>query len=293
LGLPYYQVFLDLRKAYDTLDHDHTMSILESYGIGPNIQNYLTWVWDNLVLVPKSGGYFGSPFFSLRGTLQGDCFSPDTFTIVVDCVLREWYQQIGTNDLVSIFFADDGRITCYDPLLLQAGLDLLLALFSRVGLHPNAEKTKAMITLGGTPRGPMSSAAYKRRFDYSLPTYRLHKATKVACELCNHTMTAQYFPYHLRDIHGISTPTVAVPPSDPTTAMTYVISYPTGVHGIPCPVTGCPAVPVSRERMREHFSYRHPFDIIMINEEGLLWQCPNCRKFLHSVNDAHLASRSC
>jgi hypothetical protein len=106
-------------------------------------------------------------------------------------------------------------------------------------------------------------------------------------------MTAQYFPYHLRDIHGISTPTVAVPPSDPTTAMTYVISYPTGVHGIPCPVTGCPAVPVSRERMREHFSYRHPFDIIMIDEEGLLRQCPNCRKFLHSVNDAHLASRSC
>ena len=292
-GLPYFQVFLDLRKAYDTLDRDRTMAILEAYGVGPNIRNYLRWVWDNLVLVPKSGGYFGSPFPSHRGTLQGDCFSPDGFTIVVDCVLREWYRQIGTNDLVSIFFADDGRIAGYDPLLLQAGLDLLLTLFARVGLHPNAEKTKAMISLGGVPNGPMSSAAYKRRYDYSLPTYRVRKASKVACELCNKTMTAQYFPCHLRDIHGISTPSVVMPFPDPTTSTLYTIHFPSGVHGISCPVTGCPAIPVSRERMREHFSRRHPFDTIHIVEEGLLPQCPNCRKFLHSVNDSHLASRSC
>jgi hypothetical protein len=133
-GLPYYQVFLDLRKAYDTLDRDGTMAILEAYGVGPNIWHYLWWVWDNLVLIPKLGGYFGLPFPSCRGTLQGNCFSPDAFTIIVDCVLWEWYHQIGTNNLISVFFADDGRIVGYDPFLLQAGLDLLLALFARVGL---------------------------------------------------------------------------------------------------------------------------------------------------------------
>lgn len=292
-GLPYYQVFLDLRKAYDTLDRDRTMAILEAYGVGPNIRNYLRWIWNNLVLVPKSGGYFGSPIRSRRGILQGDCFSTDSFTIIVDCVLREWYRQIGTNDLISIFFADDGRIAGYDPLLLQAGLDLLIALFARVGLQPNAEKTKAMISLGGIPNGPMSSTAYKRRYDYSLPTYRLRKARKVACELCNTTMTAQYLPCHLRDIHGISTPTVAMPFSDPATSTLYSISYPSGVYGISCPVAGCPAMPVDRERMRDHFCRRHPSDTIHIVEEGLLPQCPNCRKFLHSINDSHLASRSC
>jgi hypothetical protein len=114
------------------------MEILEAYGVGPNIRAYLQWIWHNLILVPKSGGFYGSPFSSGRGTLQGDCFSPDLFTIIVDCVIREWSHQIASNDLVATFFADDGRIAGYDPFLLQKGLDLLLALFAQVGLHPNA-----------------------------------------------------------------------------------------------------------------------------------------------------------
>jgi hypothetical protein len=292
-GLPYYQVFLDLKKAYDTLDRERAMQILEAYGVGPNIRAYLQWIWQNLILVPKSSGFYGSPFPSRRGTLQGDCFSPDLFTIIIDCVLREWSKHPATSTLVAIFFADDGRIAGFDPILLQKGLDLLIALFARVGLHPNAAKTKAMISLGIKPRGLLSSDAYKRRFDTSLPTYRARKAAKVLCELCNHSMTSQYFTRHLRDIHGISTPPVAMFSPDPSTSTTYTITYPSNISRVPCPIAGCPAIPVSRERMRDHFSYRHPFDIIHITEEGILPQCPYCNKFLHSVNDAHLASRSC
>jgi hypothetical protein len=292
-GLPYYQVFLDLRKAYDTLDRERAMQILEAYGVGPNIRTYLQWIWNNLLLVPKSGGFYGPPFSSGRGTLQGDCFSPDLFTIIVDCVLREWSRQIASNELVAIFFADDGRIAGYDPFILQTGLDLLLALFARVGLHPNAEKTKAMISLGITPRGLLSPNAYKRRFDSSLPTYRARKAAKVICEICNHYMTSQYFDSHLHDIHAISTPSVVPPITDPSTMTTYTVNFPRQISTIPCPVAGCPAAPVSRERMREHFSNRHPYDLLHIVEEGILPQCPNCHKFLHSVNDAHLASRTC
>jgi hypothetical protein len=106
-------------------------------------------------------------------------------------------------------------------------------------------------------------------------------------------MTVQYFNRHLRDIHGIFTPSVSMSIPDPSTMTTYTIHYPSNVFGIPCPVAGCPATPVSRERMREHFSNRHPYDVITIIEEGLLQRCPNCRKFLHSVNDSHLASRTC
>jgi hypothetical protein len=246
-GLPYYQVFLDLKKAYDTLDRERAMQILEAYGVGPNIRAYLQWIWQNLILVPKSSGFYGSPFPSRRGTLQGDCFSPDLFTIIIDCVLREWSKHPATSTLVAIFFADDGRIAGFDPILLQKGLDLLIALFARVGLHPNAAKTKAMISLGIKPRGLLSSDAYKRRFDTSLPTYRARKAAKVLCELCNHSMTSQYFTRHLRDIHGISTPPVAMFSPDPSTSTTYTITYPSNISRVPCPIAGCPAIPVSRE----------------------------------------------
>jgi hypothetical protein len=46
---PLYQVFLDLTKAYDTLDHDHTLSILEAYGVGPHIRATIQTVWELLL----------------------------------------------------------------------------------------------------------------------------------------------------------------------------------------------------------------------------------------------------
>jgi hypothetical protein len=34
---PLHMVFLDLKKAYDTLDRDRTLKILEGYGVGANV----------------------------------------------------------------------------------------------------------------------------------------------------------------------------------------------------------------------------------------------------------------
>jgi hypothetical protein len=56
------------RKAYDTLDHDHTLSILEAYGAGPHICLIICTVWNaELVFPPSSGGYYGEPFRAWRG----------------------------------------------------------------------------------------------------------------------------------------------------------------------------------------------------------------------------------
>ena len=34
---PFFLVFLDLRKAYDTVDQEHVLVTLEGYGAGPHI----------------------------------------------------------------------------------------------------------------------------------------------------------------------------------------------------------------------------------------------------------------
>jgi hypothetical protein len=46
-----YQVFLDLTKACDTLDHDRTMLILEGYGVGPKLPNFIRRIWEGHTII--------------------------------------------------------------------------------------------------------------------------------------------------------------------------------------------------------------------------------------------------
>jgi hypothetical protein len=41
-----YQIFIDLAKAYDTLDRGRTLENLEGYGVGRRIIRHLTNLWD-------------------------------------------------------------------------------------------------------------------------------------------------------------------------------------------------------------------------------------------------------
>ena len=57
-GKTLYQVYIDLTKAYDTLDRDRTLLLLEGYGVGDNVCRILRNFWDRLTLCAKQGGYY-------------------------------------------------------------------------------------------------------------------------------------------------------------------------------------------------------------------------------------------
>jgi hypothetical protein len=90
LGKPYFMVFLDLKKAYDTLDRKRTLDILKGYGAGINVRRIISQVWEGDTMVPKQAGYFGNAFKANRGVKQGDITSPMIFNIVEDAVIREY-----------------------------------------------------------------------------------------------------------------------------------------------------------------------------------------------------------
>ena len=91
---PLFQVFLDVRKAYDSLDQGRCTKILHEYGLGPQLQRLLQRYWDKQRVVPKSGKYYGRPFRTERGVTQGDLISITLFNIIVDAVVRATIQEI-------------------------------------------------------------------------------------------------------------------------------------------------------------------------------------------------------
>ena len=89
-----YVIFLDLHKAYDTLDRSSCMEILEGYGIGPWARNLLKQYWHRLTIVARAGDYYRTYFRGERGMKQSDPLFPTIFNVVVDAVFRHWVQRV-------------------------------------------------------------------------------------------------------------------------------------------------------------------------------------------------------
>ena len=68
---PLFQVFINVRKSYDSLDRGRFMEILRGYDLGTNLQRLLKRHWEGQKVVPKSGKYFGTPLRTKRGVTQG------------------------------------------------------------------------------------------------------------------------------------------------------------------------------------------------------------------------------
>ncbi len=91
--MPIYQIYLDLKKAYDVLDREQTLNILATYGVGPKMLHLQKHFWDTAKLVCCAWGNYGEPFSAKRGVTQGGPLSSLMFNVCVDAIVSEWLCQ--------------------------------------------------------------------------------------------------------------------------------------------------------------------------------------------------------
>jgi Reverse transcriptase (RNA-dependent DNA polymerase) len=309
---PLFVVFLDLRKAYDTVDRERSLHTFEEYGMGPRMLRLLRNYWSNQKVIPRQNGYHGSPFPASRGQTQGGLFAPTGFNIVMDSVIREWLHTSVDNagnivaaglgftveEHLALFYADDGYIGSRDDSWLSNALQILSNLFRRVGLESNAAKTKSMSCLPGKIHTNFSEPAYQRCATGAGATYRDRLREVVPCPDCGKPLSRGSLPLHRRRQHGREPPPTWNHDNIAATAgQLYTISLPNHTPACPCPVDGCPHSARTRAGLRTHFNHRHWNDLIHILEEhpAIYPQCPQCG--LHvphtQLNNRHYNTELC
>jgi hypothetical protein len=162
---PFYGVFLDLRKAFDSMDRECCILILEGYGAGPRMIWLIRGYWLDAIMVCRASVNYGMPLKAGHGVTQGGPLSAKLFNILVDAVTRKWlrelreggdYEEWELAELMltffEIFYVDDAYLALRDAEFLQRALDLLVSLFGRVGLETNVSKTQTMICTPGRIR---------------------------------------------------------------------------------------------------------------------------------------------
>ena len=286
-GESLYQIYLDLRKAYDSIDRAAVLALMRRYGVGPNICRYVMAVWEEQAFMLRQSGFFSEPFPVDRGVTQGDVDSPIIFNLIIDAVLRRLHGESEFGGTECGFYADDGLLEHGEPKRLQRDLDRLVDLFAHFGLKANRGKTKYMVIRGPPVPQSQSVATYERVRRGGGPRRRLERA-KITCERCGARMQRESLQRHLDTIHNERVERyLCREVATPATFRVRMEGRRTG-----CPVPGCGGGASDPYGMRRHFAFRHHRAELRIVDEQETTRCLECGMFVVDV-ERHRGSETC
>jgi len=303
--VPFYGVFLDLKKAFDAMDRERCILILEGYGAGPRMIRLIKNFWSNATMVCRASGNYGMPFQAGRGVTQGGPLSAKLFNILVDAVAREWLRELRDGcdmeveeidhlmaTFFAIFYVDDAYLASRDPEFLQRALDILVDLFARVGLETNVKKTQTMICTPGRIRTQLPAESY-RRMRQGLVTAEEWNNRIIKCRQCDASIRASSLRRHLADQHEIYQ-CISVPEEYlGTREDTLFQAHPRYDGKLACPIPGCLGVMKDGWMMRRHFRDLHPMDMVVVPKEGFFPRCERCGMQVNPAYPRHARTKEC
>ena len=150
-NMPGIAIFLDFRKAFDTIEWNYLLSALRLFNFGPDIQKWIEVIYHNVSSCVLNNGH-ASPFFQLhRGVRQGCPLSGLLFVIGIELLAGALQKDnsikgvnIGKKEIKLSQFADDTTVFVSDQASVSNLIELLCKFKHVSGLEINTTKTEAM-----------------------------------------------------------------------------------------------------------------------------------------------------
>ena len=150
-NLPGIAVFLDFRKAFDTIEWHYLEKALTHFNFGPNFLHWFKILHTDISSCVLNNGH-ASRFFSIkRGVRQGCPLSGLLFVIGLELLARAVKRDalikgitIGNKEIKTSMYADDNTIFVSDTDSILHLLNMLEKFRSISGLQVNTSKTEAL-----------------------------------------------------------------------------------------------------------------------------------------------------
>ena len=153
----FFCIFIDFKKAFDSIRHDKLWDALERKGIKGKFLDTIKSMYKKLKSCVKTDGNL-TPYFDCSiGTRQGCVASPKIFSLFINDLVdylnikneRGIFVTQDINELNVLMFADDVSSFADTVVQLQRQINRIEQFTKGVGLEINLEKTKNMVFRNG------------------------------------------------------------------------------------------------------------------------------------------------